>query len=178
LYQATRVCRKFLTLPMVELLGKLLQNRLVLALRTPNQRSTRLRIPKVACLHLSLRLLSASGYRGPLSTGMRALFLHVSRTPSEKGFGVEDVPRPRDSAGKCLLGPHVHRRPDVELLPVQLELRLVHGHHLSALPFGPRQHLPQPPEPEADRLVAELAEAPQDAGDDPVGEARVVEQRG
>jgi len=72
------VSRNVLTLLKVELFGKLLLKRFVLALRMPNQRSILLRVPNVSCLHLKPRLIRNSGYHGPLSTKMRGLLVHVS----------------------------------------------------------------------------------------------------
>ena len=74
------VSRNVLMLWRVELFGKLLLKRLVLAFRVPNQRSMRLRMPNVTCRHFRPKLLNASGYHGPLSTRISGLLLQASST--------------------------------------------------------------------------------------------------
>jgi len=72
--------RRVFVLLRVELFGKLLLNLFVPAFRMLNQRSILFLTPRVTCLHFRFKLVSASKYRGPLSTRIGGLSVQVSKT--------------------------------------------------------------------------------------------------
>jgi len=135
------------TVWMVELFGKLLLKRFVLALRMLNQRSIRLRIPKVTCLHFKPRLVNASGYHGPSSTKMRGLLMHVSSSLFRNHSASSLLLLHETRHAKTSLILHVYSSPDNELFPIQFQFSLVHGYGCSTHSLRLRKSLFQPPEP-------------------------------